>query len=136
MWTNKSRDRENYEMLDRAAASRGKGCGDVDVRAIQTVKYKEESYQSTARILVWALCVITGLLLILTSTTIGTAVCSDRKSVFNIQGIMPSINLASGDCDSLKLPNLILVLFVNFVGTIVIGASNYLQQSKVLLRLS
>ena len=124
-----ARDDEEYEMLTRPATASAKALGDSDVKTITSVKYKQESYQSTARIIIWAICILTGLFLILTSTTLGSAIASNRKSSLNIQGIMPSIVIASGDCDSLKFANLSLHLFINCIGTIIIGASNYLQQS-------
>jgi hypothetical protein len=131
MWKGKQRDDEEYEMLTRPNISIARDTDDGDAAVINGAKYRQESYQSTARIIVWALCVLTGLLLILTSTTLGSAIASNRKSTFNISGIMPSIDVTSGDCDSLKLANLTLHMFVNCVGTVIIGASNYLQQSNV-----
>jgi hypothetical protein len=123
---------EEYEMLTaQSSGSHRRGHDDTDKKAINTVNYKTESYQSTARILVWALCVLTGLMLIITCATVGSSIASTRKSLFGITGIMPSINLTDGDCDSLKYPNLILHLLINCIGTIIIAASNYLQQSTL-----
>jgi hypothetical protein len=136
MGASKPYEGEEYEMLNHAARGTADDSGDGDVVAMRAIKYGQESYQSTARILVWVLCVLTGLLLILTSTTIGSAIASNRKSLLNIQGIMPSVNIAIGDCDSLKFPNLVLILFINLVGTVIIGVSNYLQQSSMFKNLT
>jgi len=133
MWRVQSPDRlydEEYEMLTRSSTGQvGKSSDDLDAKAISSVKYGTESYQSTARLLVWMLCALTGLFLVFTCATVGSSIASNRKATFGISGIMPSINLTSDDCDSLKFANLSLHLFINFLGTLIIAASNYLQQS-------
>jgi Family of unknown function (DUF6536) len=115
-----------------SSTTHSRGADDWNVKTISSVKYRTESYQSTARILVWTLCAMSGLMVIVTCATIGSSITSTHSNPFGISGIMPSTTLASGACDSLKYPNLILHLFVNCIGTVIIAASNYLQQSSSL----
>jgi hypothetical protein len=46
---------------------------------------------------------------------------------------MPSVTLASGDCNNLKYANWALDLIINCIGTAIIASSSYLQQSISLL---
>jgi hypothetical protein len=125
-------DEDVYEMLTTTETqNRGDGT-DSDIRTISSVKFGTESYQSTSRLIVHGLCILTALFLIATCVAVGNSIGSTKKVFFNITGIMPSVTLATGDCDSLKYANLSLHLFINCVGTIIIGCSNYLQQSMFL----
>jgi hypothetical protein len=122
---------EEYEMLTATeAAQHAKEAGDSDTNALERVQYRRESYQSTAYIITHGLCVLTGLMLVATCATFGSSIASNRKKEFNIDSIMPSVDLARGDCDTLKYANLAFHLFINCIGTIIIGCSNYLQQSS------
>jgi len=119
---------DSYEMLTATESLATRDGGDMDTRTIASTNYHTESYQSTARIIVHALCGLTALFLIATCVTVGSSLASDRKQLFQTGQVMPSVALATGDCDTLKYANLILHLFINCVGTLIIGASNYLQQ--------
>lgn len=119
---------ESYEMLTATEALASRDGGDMDTRTLTSTNYHTESYQSTSRIIVHGLCALTALFLIATCVTVGSSLASDRKDEFQTGQVMPSVALARGDCDTLKYANLFLHLFINCVGTIIIGASNYLQQ--------
>jgi len=119
---------DSYEMLTATESLATRDGGDMDTKAITSINYHTESYQSTSRIIVHGLCALTGLSLIATCVTVGSSLASDRKQTFQTGQVMPSVALARGDCDTLKYANLFLHLFINCVGTVIIGASNYLQQ--------
>ncbi|SRR5579862_3359539 len=131
MWdVRKSSDahEESYEMLTATEAFASRDGGDMDTRTLTSTNYHTESYQSTSRIIVHGLSALTALFLIATCVTVGSSLASDRKETFQTGQVMPSVALARGDCDTLKYANLVLHLFINCIGTIIIGASNYLQQ--------
>lgn len=125
---------EEYELLTTKDISRNNDEADGDTRSITSVNLRTESYQSTSRLIVYVFTVITALMLIFTCATFGSSLASNRKAKFHIDVIMPSVDLASGECETLKYVNLSLHLLINCVGTIIIGCSNYLQQSKSLTR--
>jgi hypothetical protein len=122
-------EEDTYEMLTTTEALNNTDGADSDIRRISSVNFGSESYQSTSRLIVHGLCVLSALFLIVTCVAVGNSIGSTRKAFFHIDGIMPSVTLATGDCDSLKYANLSLHLFINCIGTIIIGCSNYLQQS-------
>jgi hypothetical protein len=119
---------DSYEMLTATEALATRDGEDMDTKTITSINYHTESYQSTSRIIVHALCALTALFLLATCVTVGSSLASDRKQKFQTGQVMPSVALARGDCDTLKYANLFLHLFINCVGTVIIGASNYLQQ--------
>jgi nicotinamide riboside transporter PnuC len=121
---------EEYELLPTPETTRNKDGDDGDTRTITSVNLRTESYQSTSRLIVYVFTIITALMLIFTCATFGSSVASNRKAKFHIDGIMPSVNLASGQCETLKYVNLSLHLIINCIGTVIIGCSNYLQQSN------
>ena len=124
---------DEYELLRTPDTALYKDSGaDGATRSIASVNLRTESYQSTSRLIVYFFSGITALLLIFTCATFGSSITSNRKARFNIKGIMPSVNLATGECETLKYVNLSLHLLVNCIGTIIIGCSNYLQQSMSL----
>jgi hypothetical protein len=124
---------DEFELLRPSDAISTKDSADSDRRSLASVTLRTESYQSTSRLIIFLFCFITALLLILTCATFGSSITSNRKSEFNVQGIMPSVNVGSGNCETLKYANLTLHLIINCLGTIIIGCSNYLQQSMFLL---
>jgi hypothetical protein len=117
---------DEYELLD---AGSNKDSGDSISRSIASVKLRTLSYQSTARLIVYFFIVLTALLLIGTCAVLGSSITSKRKAEFNVNGIVPSVGIAGGECETLKYVNLILHLLINCLGTAIIGCSNYLQQS-------
>jgi hypothetical protein len=123
---------EEYELLRPDSVLYKDSGADGDTRSIASVNLRTESYQSTSRLIVYLFCGITALLLIFTCATVGSSITSNRKAIFHITGIMPSVNLATGECETLKYVNLTLHLLINCIGTIIIGCSNYLQQSTSL----
>lgn len=131
MWEVRGRSdvEDTYEMLTTTETLNNTDGADSDIRRISSVNFGSESYQSTSRLIVHGLCVLSALFLIVTCVAVGNSIGSTRKAFFHIDGIMPSVTLATGNCDSLKYANLSLHLFINCIGTIIIGCSNYLQQS-------
>ena len=124
---------EEYELLRTPdTAVNSKDHADGDTRSLTSVHLRTESYQSTSRLIVYVFCLITALLLIFTCATFGSSIASNRKAIFGITGIMPSVNVATGECETLKFVNLTLHLIINCIGTVIIGCSNYLQQSTPL----
>ena len=136
MWEGRHRqdtNDEEYELLQTPDTTRNRDGADGDTREITSVNLRTESYQSTSRLIVYVFTIITALMLIFTCATFGSSIASNRKAKFHIQGIMPSVNLASGQCETLKYVNLTLHLIINCIGTVIIGCSNYLQQSGFFL---
>jgi hypothetical protein len=125
---------EEHELL-APTETLGGGGDDADsgVDTLTKVKLGSHSYQATAQIIVWTFISLTALLVIFAATTVISSLASKRKSIFDIAGIMPSVNLASGPCEQLKYVNWTLHLLVNGVATIIIGCSNYMQQSTLSL---
>jgi hypothetical protein len=131
MW--KSRHRkdpsiEEYELLTAPETGLNDGA-DGDTSSLQSVKLRTESYQSTTRLIVYVFTAITAFMLIFTCAAVGSSLVSNRKAEFHIEGVMPSVILTSGDCETLKYVNLSLHFLINCLGTVIIGCSNYLQQS-------
>ena len=124
----KDNDGEDIELLT-PDTSRFQDGPDGDTKSIAPSRIRTESYQSTSKLIVYLFCGITALLLIFTCATLGSSISSPRKAKFHISRIMPSVNLATGECETLKYVNLSLHLIINCIGTIIIGCSNYLQQS-------
>ena len=131
---------EGIELLgvqDRSLQDRSgqpKDTADSDIMTIESVALRTESYQSTCRLIVYAFATITVLLMIFACAAFGSSIASSRKAQYHVNGTMPSVVMASGECDTLKYVNLTLVLLINCVGTVIIGCSNYLQQGKLKLR--
>ena len=123
---------EEIELLQPQDKGGNKDTADSDRRNIESVTLRTESYQSSCRLTVYVFAIITVLMLIFACAALGSSVTSDRKALFHVNGTMPSVVVASGECETLKYVNLTLVLLINIVGTIVLGCSNYLQQSKFL----
>jgi hypothetical protein len=121
---------EEHELLAPTESLGGGGDGaDTDMDTLTNFKLGSQSYQATAQIIVWTFISLTALLVIFAATTVISSLASKRKSQFDIAGIMPSVNLASGPCEQLKYVNWTLHLLVNGVATIIIACSNYMQQS-------
>jgi hypothetical protein len=123
---------EEHELLSQTETLGG-GDDDTGVNTLTKFKLGSHSYQATAQIIVWTFISLTALLVIFAATTVISSIASKRKSIFDISGIMPSVNLASGPCEQLKYVNWTLHLIVNGVATIIIGCSNYMQQSTLSL---
>src|SRR5271169_2543319 len=124
---------EEYELLNATdTTGNSKDYADGDTRSLTSVHLGTESYQSTSRLIVYVFFLITALLLIFTCATFGSSIASNRKAIFGIKEIMPSVNVTTGDCETLKYVNLTLHLLINCIGTVIIGCSNYLQQSRSL----
>ena len=133
MWEVHGRDigKDDYQVLTSAISPTNDGI-DSDTTTIASVSYGVNSYQSTSYIITHGLSFLTSLLLVLTCATLGASIASPNKKLFGIQGIMPSVTVASGNCDQLKYANYTLHLVTNCIGTIIIACSNYLQQSTLL----
>jgi hypothetical protein len=132
MWEARDLQDDEYELLPRAIDPLPANDGaDGDVRSMSSVNIRTESYQSTARLIVWAFALIAALLLVFTCAAFGSSLTSNKKAFFHVSGVMPSVSLGSGDCETLKYVNYSIHLLINCVGTIIIGCSNYLQQSNV-----
>ena len=130
MWEVRQPEDDEYELLNLAEQNRTKDTSDSDAKAISSVKLETESYQSTSRLIVYLFTFITAVFLVLTSAALGSSIASNKKAKFNISNILPSVGIQSGDCDTLKYVNLTFHLLINCLGTIIIGCSNYLQQSN------
>jgi hypothetical protein len=119
-----------YEMLSPSGTQ---DSADSDRTTITSFRYALDSYQSTSYIIAYLLLTLTALFLGFTLAALGTSVASPNKATFGIVGIMPSVTLASGDCNNLKYANWALDLIINCIGTAIIVSSSYLQQSISLL---
>jgi hypothetical protein len=121
---------EQYELLRPSDAGASRDNADGDSRKILFVKLATLSYESTVRLIIYFLIVLTALLLIATCAVFGSSITSIRKARYNVSGIVPSVSITSGNCETLKYVNLVMHLLINCLGTAIIGCSNYLQQSE------
>ena len=119
---------EEYELLRPSETQQDSSDGDQ--KSMLSVTLRTISYQSTSRIISYWFIGLTVMMIVITCATLGASFASNQKAKFHItDGIMPSVNLVSSDCESLKYVNLTLHLLINCLGTVIIGCSNYLQQS-------
>lgn len=121
---------EEYELLRPTETGSSKDGADSISKSIASFKLLTQSYQSAARLIAYYFIILTALLLIATCAIFGSSMTSNRKAKFHVDGIVPSVSIASGQCETLKYVNLIMHLLINCLGTAIIGSSNYLQQSK------
>jgi hypothetical protein len=121
---------DNYEMLSPRDVKDGL---DSDTSTLTPVRYGVDSYQNTSYLIIYVLTGLTAVFSVFTFSALGASIASSSKQIFGIDGIMPSVTLASGDCDQLKYVNWSLDLINNSLGTAIIACSNYLQQSTPLL---
>lgn len=133
VWNKKHPSQEEEHELLAPTESLGSGGDDTAIDTLTKFKLGSQSYQATAQIIVWTFISLTAMLVIFAATTVISSLASKRKSQFDIAGIMPSVNLATGACEQLKYVNWTLHLIVNGVATIIIACSNYMQQSTLSL---
>jgi hypothetical protein len=130
----KAEDEEGHELLQRLQGLETPSQVDTFDTAPESmtgVRMLAPSYQSTARLIVWAFLSIAALFTAFASMAVFSSIASKRKVEYNISYISPSVNLASGPCESLKYVNWALHLLINCVATVVISGSNYMQTSII-----